>query len=284
MNEILALYNKLSRRIRVSATFSVTAIGLVSTVMSVTGGTLYEWTDSWLASVVIVAVALAVLFAIAYCVIGWMYKDSVSITVRQTPVTVRCGDLFSADGMRVITCDSRFDTRVDDVVISKGSLHGKLFLEHGNISEIEAAVARETKRQHLEAAADGRCDFPLGSVVRYDSSVDGGTYLMLSACRLDDDYMARTNMAEFEHMLMTMWKEIDRVYAGNKVAIPLLGSGILRFSDVDKSREILLRCILCTLNASGVTLSSSVEVVLYEDAKGIPLFEYKDMFRSFTIA
>ena len=87
-------------------------------------------------------------------------------------------------------------------------------------------------------------------------------------------------MAKYEHMLMRMWKEIDGIYASNCVVLPLLGAGISRFEDGPKDKGNLLRCMLCTLNASGVTLNAKIKIVLYDDAKGISLYEYRDMFRS----
>jgi len=49
-----------------------------------------------------------------------------------------------------------------------------------------------------------------------------------------------------------------------------------------KDRKELLRCILCTLNSSGVTLKSNVEILIYGDAKDIPLYEYRDMFHTIS--
>ena len=103
---------------------------------------------------------------------------------------------------------------------------------------------------------------------------------MLAMTELNENYEAHTNMAKFEHMLMKMWSEVNRVYASNNVALPLLGTGISRFDDGPKDKEALLKCMLCTLNASGVKLNSDVKVVLYGNEKDIPLFEYKDMFKS----
>ena len=142
-------------------------------------------------------------------------------------------------------------------------------------------VEKEAKRLHLTANSDGLYDFPLGTIIRYDSSKDNHTYLMLAMTELDRNYEAHTNMAKFEHMLMKMWSEINRVYASNDVVLPLLGTGISRFDDGPKNKEALLRCILCTLNSSGVTLNAKVKVLIYGDAKDIPLYEYKDMFKSF---
>ena len=79
---------------------------------------------------------------------------------------------------------------------------------------------------------------------------------------------------------MKMWKEISRVYASRDVALPLLGAGISRFDDGPKHRDALLRCMLCTLNSSGISLNANVEIVIYGDVEDIPLYEYKDILHT----
>lgn len=273
-------YNSLSSRIKTSVTVSAAVVGLISTVMSIAGVSLHDWTQNiWIGLLIIVG-AFVLLTIAVYQIIGQIFKDSVSLVIRQTSVSIGCGDIFNTEGWRVIGCDTHFDTRVDDVVISKKSLHGKLLLEHGKIEEIKTSVETAAHRLHLTADNDGLYTFPLGTIIRYDSSVDNHTYLMLAMTELNENYEAHTNMAKFEYMLMKMWTEINRVYASNNVALPLLGTGISRFDDGPKNKEALLKCMLCTLNASGVKLNSEVKVVLYGNEKDIPLFEYKDMFKS----
>lgn len=281
VQQIWKWYNGLSNRKKVSVTSSITVVGLLATVFTVLGVSVNGWVNNiWLSLLIVIGALIGVYF-IVYCTIGKIYKESVPLSIRQTPVSISCGDIFKTDGFRVIGCDTHFDTRVDDVVISKKSLHGKLVLEHGNADEIKSVVEKEAKRLHLTANSDGLYDFPLGTIIRYDSSKDNHTYLMLAMTELDRNYEAHTNMAKFEHMLMKMWSEINRVYASNDVVLPLLGTGISRFDDGPKNKEALLRCMLCTLNSSGVTLNAKVKVLIYGDAKDIPLYEYKDMFKSF---
>lgn len=66
-------------------------------------------------------------------------------------------------------------------------------------------------------------------------------------------------------------------------SLPLLESGISRFDDGPKGDNELLKCMLCTLNNSGVTFKSEVSVVLYrspnsDGGNDIPLYEYRNMF------
>jgi len=280
MNKIFKWYSGLSKRARDSVVFSVAAVGLISTVLSILGISLGDWIDSIWIRICVVLISFAAICFITYYIIGRIFRESVKTTIRQTPVSINCGDIFESSGWKVIGCDTHFDTRVDDIVISKESLHGQLVLEHGNKDEIVMAVEAEAKRLGLQKNNDGLYDFPLGTIVRYDSSVDNQTYLMLAMTELDADYKAHTNMAKFEHMLMKMWKEINRVYASKDVELPLLGTGITRFDDGPKEKDTLLRCMLCTLNSSGVSFNSNVSILIYERAENIPLYEYKDILRT----
>lgn len=281
MKKLWKWYNGLPNKIRTSVKLAVVIIGFLSTIMSVVGVSLNNWINNCWVSLIVILSTLFGLFLLSYWIIGRIFKDTVSMTIQQTHVSISCGDIFDTEGLRVIGCDTHFDTRVDDIVISKKSLHGQFVLEHGNVEEIKAVVEKEARRLHLSANSDGLYDFPLGTIIRYDSSKDNKTYLMLAMTELDENYEAHTNMAKFEHMLMKMWREISRVYASNDVAIPLLGTGISRFDDGPKNKEALLKCMLCTLNSSRVALNSEVKVVIYGNAKDIPFYEYKDMFRSF---
>lgn len=281
MNRIYNWYNGLSKQVRDSIIISATLIGMISTILSILGISLGDWKGAsiWLRIGVVVA-AFLLLWIATYLIIGKIFKNMVSLTIRQTNVSVGCGDIFEADGLRVIGCDTHFDTRVDDTIISKRSLHGRLVLEHGKKEDIERAVEIEAARLGLKKNRDDLYDFPLGTVIRYDSSVDNHTYLLLAVAELNEHYEVHTNMANHELMLMKMWKELNRVYANYNVVLPLLGAGIVRFDDGPKYKDTLLRCMLCTLNSSGVTFNSKIEILIYGDSKDIKLYEYRDMFHA----
>lgn len=283
MKKIWKWYSNLSNRIRTSITISVTAVGLISTILSIIGVSLADCTENFWIRIGIIIAAFIVIGVIAYYVIGQIYTNSVSFEIRSMPIDISVGDIFKAPGFKVIGCDTHFDTRVDDVIVSKTSLHGQLILNHGKKEEIEAAVEKKAASLGLSKNADGLYDFPLGTVIRYDSSKDNQTYLMLALTemrKINGQYKAYTSMPKFEQMLRTMWDEIDGTYVYNEVSLPLLGTGISRFEGGGKNKEALLRCMLCTLNSSGIDMTSKIHIVIYGDAKDIPLYEYKDMFRS----
>lgn len=279
MKKIYQWFRKMPKRIQNSLLFSATVVGFLSTLFTVLGISLTNIPCTNLLMRFLIVIVIIVLLAMGcYAVIGVVYKDSVTLNIVKTPVEIFCGDIFETTGMKVIGCDSHFDTRVDDRVISKRSLHGQLILNHGNADEIKKVVEDAAVRMKLQKNDEGLYDFPMGTIIRYDSSVDQQTYLMLAVTELDEELKAHTNMAKYELMLMKMWKEIDRVYASYDVVLPIIGTGILRFDDGPKDRDALLRCMLCTLNSSGVHFNSKIKVVIYGNSKEIPLYEYKDIF------
>lgn len=278
MRKLYNWYKNLSRQTRSSVALSasiISGLSVVSTVLGVSLGDL--WEVGIPARLFIVIALFLVLSAIIYLAIGSAFKESIDLPIRGMRVTVKCGDIFKEQSMRVIACDNHFDTRVDDVVINEKSLHGQLIKEHGDKRAIEDLVESEAKRLGISRNQDGQYDFPLGAIIKYESKVDDGTYLMLAMNELDDEDKAYTDMAMYEQMLMNMWKEIDRVYATHDVALPVLGGGTTRFRNGPQSEEDLLRCMLCTLNASSVVLKSKISIILYDNDEDVSLYELRDL-------
>ena len=281
MKRFIIWYQRLTKQVRASISYSLFGIGLISTLMTILGFSLGTWFASYCVRILIVlGIGIAIFFG-AYHYIGVTYKDKIDLVIGTTPVSIVCGNIFNTPGWKVVGCDTHFDTRVDDIVISKSSLHGQLVLNHGSKQDIEDAVEKKARKLNLQKNSNGQYDFELGTVVKYESNIDNETYFMLALTKLDDQYKAYTNMADYEQMLMKMWSEIDSLYARHDIVLPLLGTGITRFREGPKGNDALLRCMLCTLNSSGINFKSKVKIVIYGNTTDIPLYEYKDMFRMF---
>ena len=280
MKRLFRWFFSLSNRIRDSFYVLMTLIGLLSTLFTILGVSLSDCINNVWGRLGVVVAIFVLSYVVIYGLIGEIFKDSVQLSINGTNIIISYGDIFAVEGWKIIGCDTHFDTRVNDVVISKNSLHGKMMLEHGNISDILGVVEKEAIRLSLTKNENGLYDFPLGTIIRYIRKTDDKdeNYLLLAMTKLDDQFKACTNMAEFENMLMRMWTEIDRVYAGHPIVIPLLGTGISRFKDKSKNTEMLLRCLLCTLNVSGVRLNTTVKIVIYDETKRLPFYEYRYMF------
>lgn len=278
MRKLLLCYAKVPIQIRKSICIAGGIIGLLATILSVIGISLNDLTNNYKKSIFFLILIFWGISIFTYSVLGKLFNDSIKLDIRNMHICISNGDIFEKDGWKVIGCDSHFDTRVDDVVISKKSLHGQFVLEHGDIDEIRALVEEKARTEGLEKNADGLYDFPLGTIIRYDNSRDNKTYLLLSMTRLDKNYKAHTNMQEYEQMLMKMWNNLENTYAGNDVVLPLFGTGIVHFDDGFKEKKEILRCMLCTLNHSGVSLNSNLQIIIHNDSKDIPLYEFRNLF------
>lgn len=290
MSTLRIWWNNLSNRVRTSFVTATTLLAIVSTFLSIIGISFEDLIGSsiWV-RVGAVFVLYFILWTFCYIAIGLFYRNSITIDINTTKVTLKCGDIFKEDAYRVIPCDSTFSTQVDDKVISKKSVHGQFVLSHSNKDKVREAVKQsavhllKTKKVTLDKGIDDQDNFPLGSIVLYKSDIDDKTYLMLAMTELNKDYEAHTNLTQFESMLFRMWKEIDRVYASHNVVLPLLGTGISRFDDGKKDKVNLLRCMLCTLKNSGVTLNTNVSILISKDKnEDMSLYEFKDIFRSIS--
>ena len=262
MQRAYLYYKNLSKRTRDSFQIAVTSVGIISTVMTVIGVSIGDWISSLWISILIVIFLILIVFIITYITIGRIFKDEVKINIRQTSVCIMRGDIFKVSGWKVIGCDSHFDLRIDDTVISKKSVHGKFVMEHAKIVDLINTIHTEANRRKLHKDESGLYTFPLGTIIPYVSSIDNEKYLLLATDNLNEQYEARTNMEEYEQMLMKMWREIDRVYSMNDIVLPLLGTGLLRFENGPKDKNTLLRCMLCTLNSSGISVNEKIKIII----------------------
>ncbi|WP_295836300.1 macro domain-containing protein [uncultured Veillonella sp.] len=278
MNLILNWYYSRSYQLRDSIEISLFIFTIISTIFTILGVSLSVIEDfGILIKFGTLILCFLVLVGLSYFAIGKFYREKVCLNINQNLVDIRYGNLFEVDGWKVIGCDTHFDTRIDDSVISKKSLHGQLILNHGNIEDINVLVKEDAERLKLKCNKDGLYSFPLGTVIRYDSSYDHQTYLMLSMTELNSRNEAHTNMVEFINTLSTMWKEINRVYASHDIVIPVLGTGISRF-DGNKSEEELLKAMLYTLYISRVKFNSRIKIVIYGNERKLSLYECKRSF------
>jgi hypothetical protein len=201
-------------------------------------------------------------------------RKGVTVNVNGISVHIRQGELFDANGWKVIPFNEYFDTTVDDKIISHTSLNGILIDNHvSDIEQLREAIEQddENSTKANRFTRDGRFVYPLGRVIAYQD------YLLLSLTHFNDQNMSHLSKIQYEQCLMTMWHEISRTYAGKPVYLPLLGSGITRFDDVpNKSNFDLLKCMLCTLKASSENISVPITILLTSDImQKINIYEAK---------
>lgn len=213
---------------------------------------------------VITATSGVIIFSYILAVLWqwWRAKDSITLKIRGIKVTIRQGDIFKASGLKVIGVDDTFSTQDDDIIINKKSLHGQFINLLRNTGKLQ---------NFIDVMTADKSSVQLGSVRRYED------FVLLVMAKLDNEHKAFTDNQLFESTLRRMWYEIDRVYAGDPIYIPLLGTGTIRFKGVTDipTPFSLLKCMLCTLKTSSVQIRSHITILVYDKLNEISLYDLK---------
>lgn len=259
-----------------SAIFGSTVLAIVATFMGVAGNSLdsifsnQKW---WIRLLVILAI-YACLVLILGVILHFSVRKGFTIKIRGITVSIKQGDIFEANGWRVIPFNEYFDTTVDDVIISKKTLHGTFINDYvDNIEKLQEAIttADESRTTFKKYEKGNRSAYPLGRIIIYEN------YMLLAFSNFNEQNVAHISKPEYEHCLLNMWKEIRRTYANKPVFLPLIGSGITSFDDIpEKSNLDFLKCMLCTLRASGENINQPITILLAEEVmKEINIYEAK---------
>jgi hypothetical protein len=167
--------------------------------------------------------------------------------LRVDVVVVR-GDLFDQeDANLVVGFSDTFDTSPDDVVISRDSVQGQLvdrFFE-GRHRLLDDKLRRGLKEvtplatESLRAKRRGRrTRYPIGTAV----PVPVGTrrVFALAYSRLGNDLRARSAPADLRLSLQRLWPSVALHGLFKPVAVPLIGGGLSRIVELDRTQLLLL--------------------------------------------
>ncbi|MFF5184950.1 macro domain-containing protein [Streptomyces sp. NPDC000345] len=168
--------------------------------------------------------------------------------LRVDVVVVR-GDLFDQeDANLVVGFSDTFDTSTDqDVVISRESVQGQLVdrLFEGRHRLLDDKVRRGLKEftplatESVRAKRRGRrTRYPIGTTVAVP--VGKRRVFALAYSRLGNDLRARSAPADLRLGLERLWPSVARHGLFKPVAIPLIGAGLARIVELDRTQLLLL--------------------------------------------
>ncbi|UFR01730.1 DUF6430 domain-containing protein [Streptomyces sp. Go40/10] len=163
-------------------------------------------------------------------------------------VVVLRGDLFDQeDANLVVGFSDTFDTFTDDVVISRESVQGQLVdrLFEGRHRLLDAALRRGLKdvtplaTESVRAKRRGRrTRYPVGTAVAVP--VGKRRVFALAYSRLGNDLRARSAPADLRLSLERLWPAVARYGLFKPVATPLIGAGLSRLVELDRTQLLLL--------------------------------------------
>lgn len=267
--------------IKKSLYYSFAIVTGISTIASILGYSLkdlfknHEIMKSSLTLIIAFLIVSSIIILIQFVL---NHKGFTTI-INGKEITIRNANIFTVPGLKVIPFNERFDTKVDDIVISHDSLNGIMIDNYvTNIDDLnnEIKLAFDEKVELAPIKKKNTIIYPLGRIIKYND------FLMLAMSHFDKQNQAYIHINEYESMLTNMWYEIRRVYAGKKIVIPLIGSGITTMTGIkEKNNTILLKCMLCTLKRSRFQPKNGITIVLTDEAmNSIEMVKIKEEFKS----
>lgn len=188
------------------------------------------------------------------------------LTNTNTKVVIEFGDLFKADGYKVIPVNEYFDSAIGKPVSPK-SLHG-FFIEKilgGYNSILDTAVNQQLTGRAITTSQrpEGKNDkYELGTTITltHNQSV----YFLFALCNSDNDCKATCTPSLMLKALEGLWEKVRIEGNGFDINLPLIGNGL---SGVGLPPSQLLQLTLMSLlkYTKEKELSTTIRIVLLED-------------------
>ncbi|ELC5340095.1 hypothetical protein RJL32_003846 [Salmonella enterica] len=216
----------------------------------------------------------------------WIWKRAnnlreINISIEESNVIIKTGDIFEQDGLKVIAFNEYFDTQVDERIIAKTSLNGKFIKQYLQcpVSELDDYINNyqfdiDEKKDINKNRVNGKKQkFEIGTICVY------GDYILTAFSKFDKYNQAHLTMPEYLGFLISFWDKVNRVYAQKSVSVPIFGSGITRIKGhkiIDE--QDLLKIMLWTFRISEMRFKypAKLTIVIYEGKiDKVNLFELK---------
>lgn len=218
-----------------------------------------------------IAVAIGMIVLLIFIwLIMWVRANiqrEANLIFNNSTLEVKVGDIFAEQGLKVIPFNEFFDTQVDERIISSNTLNGQFVKNLSTPANIDKAVSDEPLLknkviEHNVNRTSGKTTrYELGSICQLQD------YLLLAFSKFDDANRAHLSMRDYTTCLLNFWNQVDIIYAGRSISIPLMGSGLTRLDNYNTiSEQELLEIIIWSFRVSRVkfTYPSKVSIIIHE--------------------
>jgi hypothetical protein len=174
-------------------------------------------------------------------------RNSIIIGDSRYSIVVEYANIFEKNNcLKVINFDECYTTKLGclPAEIKPQSICGQFLTKHPdcNIDSLISTIGLKTQKKH--SSCQKRPCYESGRLLPYKD------FLLLSFAKLDANGLGRLTRKEYVRCLEVLWEEMDKYYAYQSVAIPILGSGITRFNDETLTQQQLLDIIILSYKMS----------------------------------
>lgn len=194
-------------------------------------------------------------------------QNSSTININNSILNIKIGDIFEENSLKVIAFNEYFDTQVDNRIISEDTLNGTFIRkkvndvnELDNLMNADSILNEKILEINNNRIFGKKNRYKLGSIYEYNN------YLLTAFSKFDNDNRAYLYMNEYINFLLNFWNEIDIIYSGRSISIPLFGTGITRFKEYNISEQELLELLIWSFKVSRIkfTYPSTVSIIVHK--------------------
>jgi len=207
------------------------------------------------------------MFAIAFgvAIVKTILTKSVSVDLGSgRKGIIEFGDLFAKGKRIVIPVNDSFDTKVDEIVITKNSVHGQFVRKifEGTREELDLLIEKQLKNispqgVYGDEKSGKKKYYPLGTTIPVEQN--GKTYYLFALTHFKGN-REEGNLLGYYCAVLRLIEYINNYKAGNPVYIPLLGAGLGRLA---KKKEWVLRNLISIFRMSRTSLADDIHIVIY---------------------
>ncbi len=207
------------------------------------------------------------------------------LSVPDTKITIKVGDLFREDGNLVIGFNDVFDTEKGNI-IKPSSIQGQFLTKIYNDDRIrldrDIAVALQgvSGRQDSQKLQGKNKRYPIGTV----ATLTAGTkkYFLSAYSRMGNNLKAQSDIKKLSASLEMLWEEIRSKGQRETVVMAVLGSDLARIGTASHSNLIKLIVASFILASREKPITQELVIVIHQSSLGkINMIELNEFLQNF---
>ena len=214
----------------------------------------------------------------------WPRPVEESFSAPNTKIRVLVGDLFDrSDSLVIGTCDT-FDTSIPHIIQSK-SVQGQFLqrIYNNDVAQLDRDIADQLRERVSVAniVKEGKTKkYPVGTVISLRSQRQ--FYYFMAFTEMDEDNRAKATVDGVWRSLLMLWTEVQKKSNGEPVAIPVIGGGQSRLSQLLPAQDSIRFIILSFMLASREQrVCERLDIVISgKDSKMVDMLELQEFLTS----
>lgn len=207
------------------------------------------------------------------------------LSVPDTVIKIKVGDLFEEDSNLVIGMSDTFDTEKGDIIKSD-SIQGQFLTAFYNDdtsrlnTDLTAALHNISGKKDIKKSKGKNIRYPVGTV----ATLNIGTkkYFCSAYSFMGNDLKAQSNIKILSTSLDMLWEEIRLKGQRERVSMAVLGSDLARIGTASHSNLIKLITSSFLLASRESPISEQLTIIIYPSNLGkINMLELNDFLQYF---